>query len=247
MVFPPGSWHLPPKNAATWSGARPPSVEPHGRSPAHSHLLVVGSLFPAISPPISGRCFVYFSFSFLPITSLSCWESLSKRALLAWGRLPPCNSLSPESQEGLPFARVPWHQPAFPCRHQGTSPDSSQSAAGWSFRGPLALLSLPHTKPPVASPPESHSDKQTPSRCSFSSIFPPPAVSPESDRHNQGPRQPQGSWRAELSSCWFPSGTHLTLPVCRAQYLKGVDGWVLKQNYLQALWKMIRSVFDFFF
>lgn len=74
-------------------------------------------------------------------------------------------------------------------------------AAGWSFRGPLAPLSLPHTKSPVASPPESHSDKQTPSQCSFSSIFPPPAVSPESDRHNRGPRQPQGSWRAELSSC----------------------------------------------
>lgn len=59
--------------------------------------------------------------------------------------------------------------------------------------------------------------------------------------------QGTGSRSNELSSCFFPLGIYWTFACLWSTVFKGC-GWMnAKEDYAQALWEMIRSVFDFFF
>lgn len=82
--------------------------------------------------------------------------------------------------------------------------------------------------------------------CSFSSIFPNPFSLSRIRSSQQKASPATGWWKDELSSCWLPSGIDLLLPACGTQYLKGVDGWMLKWIMYRLYEKWLGSSLFFF-
>lgn len=90
------------------------------------------------------------------------------------------------------------------------------------------------------------SKKKKKKGCSFSSIFPNPFSLSRIRSSQQKASPATGWWKDEMSSCWLPSGIDLLLPACGTQYLKGVDGWMLKWIMYRLYEKWLGSSLFFF-
>lgn len=142
-------------------------------------------------------------------------------------------------------------QPSFPHSHHVRNTGPNQSARGWVLHKHFAPLFLPHVKSQWPSTKmlqlkTTHSQKKKKKGCSFSSIFPNPFSLSRIRSSQQKASPATGWWKDELSSCWLPSGIDLLLPACGTQYLKGVDGWMLKWIMYRLYEKWLGSSLFFF-